>query len=83
MLGPQSFIIDTPGLKDFGLVHLDKFQLSHYFPEMKAFLHECKFNNCLHLEEPECAIIAALEEGEIFESRYLNYLSMLDELDQA
>lgn len=83
VLGPQSFIIDTPGLKDFGLVHIDKQQLSHYFPEMKAVLNQCKFNNCLHLEEPECAVIDALEKGQIFESRYLNYLNMMDELDQA
>ncbi len=83
VVNPDTFIIDTPGLKDFGLVHLKKNQLSHYFPEMKAVLENCKFNNCIHLEEPECAVIKELEKGNIAESRYLNYLNMLDELDQA
>lgn len=80
--GKDSFIIDTPGIKDFGLVDLDKFMLSHYFPEMKAVLENCKFNNCLHIEEPKCAVTAALDEGTIPVDRYLSYLNMLEEIEE-
>lgn len=70
------FIIDTPGIKAFGLIDFDKKELSHYFPEMRAILDNCKFNNCQHINEPHCAIKQAVEEGEINESRYYNYLMM-------
>ena len=80
-LGAETFIIDTPGIKDFGLVAFEKAQLSHYFPEMMERLKHCKFNDCLHLEEPECAVVAALEAGEIPPSRYISYLNMLEELE--
>src|SRR5690606_8812014 len=57
------YIIDTPGIRAFGIVDLDKAVLSHYFPEMRALMSECKFNNCKHLNEPSCAIKKAVEEG--------------------
>ena len=74
-------IIDTPGIKELGLVDMESFEISHYFPEMRKHLGKCKFNNCLHVNEPGCKIIEALEEGEIFEERYLSYLSILEDYD--
>lgn len=73
------FIIDTPGIKGFGLVDIPKEELHHYFPEIFRRLPECKFHNCLHLNEPGCAVKAAVEEGELPEERYLNYLAMYHE----
>jgi len=70
------YIIDTPGIKAFGLIDFDKKELSHYFPEMRVLLNNCKFNNCQHINEPHCAIKQAVEEGKINESRYYNYLMM-------
>lgn len=72
-------IIDTPGIRSFGLIHFEKEELSHYFPEMRDLLDECKFNNCIHLNEPQCAVKAALEEGEIYPDRYNNYVNMMAE----
>lgn len=74
-------LIDTPGIKDFGVVNLEKQELSHYFPEMRDRLQDCKFNNCLHNEEPGCAIQAGFESGEIEPSRYYSYLSILNNED--
>jgi ribosome biogenesis GTPase len=74
---PGTFIIDTPGIKDLGLVDIKEQELSHYFPEMRELINECRFNNCKHLNEPGCAVLRALEEGHIDEERYINYLSML------
>ncbi len=74
-------LIDTPGIKDFGVVNLDKHELAHYFPEMRARMHACRFNDCLHTEEPDCAIQAAVESGEIEPSRYYSYLSVLNNED--
>lgn len=71
------FIIDTPGIKGFGLVDMEKEMLSHYFPEMFELLSDCKFHNCQHMNEPGCAVKKALEAGEIAESRYKSYLSLL------
>lgn len=74
-------LIDTPGIKDFGVVNLDKHELAHYFPEMRARMQGCRFNDCLHTEEPDCAIQAAVESGEIEPSRYYSYLSVLNNED--
>lgn len=80
-VGPnQTRLIDTPGIKDFGIVHLEKELISHYFPEMKRVLDGCKFRNCIHVEEPECMVLDALQKGIIPESRYLSYLSILGEI---
>ncbi len=73
------FIIDTPGIKAFGLINFDKAELSHYFLEMRERLKECHFNNCLHINEPKCAIKEALEKGEIIEFRYQNYIGMYND----
>ena len=72
------FIIDTPGIKELGLVDMEKEEISDYFPEMRALRNDCKFNNCLHLNEPKCAIIAAVEKGEIAASRYNSYLGIMN-----
>ncbi len=72
-------IIDTPGIKGFGNVDLEKEHLAHYFPEMRLRMNECKFDNCVHISEPKCAIKSAVETGEIAESRYLNYVSMYED----
>ena len=72
-------IIDTPGIRGFGIVDMEKDELGDYFPEFFALKSECKFNNCLHVDEPKCAVKAALENGEIALSRYKSYLQMLEE----
>ena len=76
-LNPGTFLIDTPGIKELGLAEIEGYELSDYFPEMRVLRNECKFNNCLHTNEPHCAIKNALAAGEIAESRYKSYLSML------
>ncbi len=74
-------IIDTPGLREFALMDIEKNELSHYFPEMKALINECRFNNCLHVEEPGCAVKQAVEERKIFPERYISYLNILGSID--
>jgi ribosome biogenesis GTPase len=71
-------IIDTPGIKELGLVDMEKEEISNYFPELRALKNNCKFNNCLHLNEPQCAVIAAIEKGEIAASRYNSYLGIMN-----
>lgn len=75
------YLIDTPGIKGFGLVQLEKDHLHHYFPEMFERLSGCKFHNCLHRSEPKCAVRDAVEQGEISEERYLNYLDLYENFD--
>ncbi len=75
-------IIDTPGIKGFGLVDMDKEEVGDYFPEFFALKQECKFNNCLHVQEPNCAVKKGLEEGEIAYSRYKSYLQILEGEDE-
>ncbi len=75
------YIIDTPGIKGFGLVDLENENLATYFPEMLNLQGQCKYYNCTHLHEPDCAVIDALEKGEISISRYKSYLSMLEDED--
>lgn len=72
------FIIDTPGIKELGLVDMEKQELTDYFPEFFAIKHNCKFNNCLHINEPDCAILKAVEAGEIAQSRYNSYLGIIN-----
>jgi ribosome biogenesis GTPase / thiamine phosphate phosphatase len=72
------FIIDTPGIKELGLVDMNKEEISDYFVEMRAIKNKCKFNNCLHLNEPKCAVVEAVEKGEIATSRYNSYLSIMN-----
>lgn len=73
------FIIDTPGIKAFGIIDLEKEVISHYFPEMRELLNKCRFHNCLHLNEPSCAVKDAVENGEIASSRYSTYLDLIQE----
>lgn len=75
-------IIDTPGVKEFGLIDFEQQELSQYFPEMRAILTNCKFNNCLHINEPGCAVKQAVAEGSISEERYINYLSVFDSIEK-
>lgn len=72
-------IIDTPGIKSFGLIDMQVEEIAHYFPEMFERLEHCRFNNCTHTHEPGCAVIQALAKGEIAQSRYESYLSLLDD----
>lgn len=75
------FIIDTPGIKEFGLIRYEKEEISHYFPEMLRLLSHCKFNNCSHTHEPGCAVKQAWEEGKIADFRYRNYLAIINDED--
>lgn len=78
-LSSGGYIIDTPGIRAFGIVDLEKEFISHYFPEMRALIGQCKFHNCQHLNEPKCAVKDAVENGEISESRYATYLQLMTE----
>lgn len=71
------FIIDTPGIQEFGLADISKYELSQYFREMNLYRDKCKFNSCMHINEPGCAVMEAVNEGKIAVSRYESYLSML------
>lgn len=71
-------IIDTPGIKGFGVVDMDKEEVGDYFPEFLELKSQCKFNNCIHIEEPKCAVKDAVEEGEIAWSRYRSYLQIIE-----
>jgi len=73
------YIIDTPGIKGFGAFDMDGAEISHYFPEIFRFSHDCKFNNCSHRHEPGCAVLEAVQSHYISESRYRSYLSMLSD----
>lgn len=73
------FIIDTPGIKSFGLVDIEKDELYHFFPEIFKLSDKCKYYNCTHIHEPGCAVIEAVDVGEIAPSRYLSYLSIYDD----
>ncbi len=80
-LNKDTFIIDTPGIKELGLIDMEKEEIAHYFPEMRALLGNCRFHNCLHVNEPGCAVKSSVNDGTIHESRYYNYLGMLEEKD--
>ena len=73
-------LIDTPGMREFDIADIEKTELSHYFPEMRTLLNECQFNNCMHFNEPGCAIKNAVVEGKIHEERYVSYCSILDSI---
>jgi ribosome biogenesis GTPase len=74
-------IIDTPGMREFAIADISKDELSHYFPEMKLRLNDCQFNNCMHINEPGCAIKQAVIDGEIHEERYVSYCTILDSIE--
>lgn len=73
------YIIDTPGIKEFGLVDFDKKEIAERFPEMRNLMHQCQFNNCTHVHEPGCAVKVALSKGLIDESRYRNYINIIND----
>ncbi|RWY52364.1 ribosome small subunit-dependent GTPase A [Mucilaginibacter gilvus] len=74
---PQGgYIIDTPGIRELGVIDIEKQELGHFFPEMRELMNQCRFNNCRHINEPGCAVLAAIEEGNIALSRYDSYLSI-------
>ena len=74
-------IIDTPGMREFAMMDIEPHELSHYFPEMKNLLNNCRFNNCMHIEEPGCAIKAAVEKNKISAERYISYLNILGTIE--
>lgn len=78
--GAPAYLIDTPGVKEFGMVDFSPTELSHFFPEMRDRLHDCHFANCTHVHEPQCAIKEAVGTGEINEERYQNYLNILESI---
>nr|WP_295868807.1 ribosome small subunit-dependent GTPase A [uncultured Chitinophaga sp.] len=75
-------LIDTPGVREFGIVEIDKAELSHYFLEMQPYLSQCQFNNCLHINEPGCAVKEAVEAGEIDPDRYVSYATILETIEE-
>jgi len=75
-------IIDTPGIKGFGMVSMEKEEISHFFPELFALSKECRFHNCLHVNEPQCAVKEALEANKIAPTRYESYLNQLNDYDE-
>lgn len=75
-------VIDTPGIRELGLVDISKQELSHYFPEMRALINECQFNNCMHINEPDCAVKDAVNRGTIYPERYVSYLNILDSIEK-
>ncbi len=76
-------IIDTPGIRGFGTIDFDKYEVAHYFPELFAISRDCRFDNCTHTHEPGCAVLAALESQHIAQSRYASYLSILDDATEG
>lgn len=75
-------VIDTPGIRELGLVDISREELSHYFPEMRNVIQECRFNNCQHIDEPGCAVKAAVDKGKICMERYISYLSIRDTIPE-
>lgn len=76
------YLVDTPGIREFGLVNIDPWELSLFFPEMLEYRRQCKFNNCTHSHEPGCGVMKAFEEGHIHPKRYDSYLNILDSLEK-
>jgi ribosome biogenesis GTPase len=75
-------IIDTPGMREFAIADIPKQELSHYFPEMRALVSSCQFNNCLHINEPGCAVKDAVLNGVIHEDRYISYYNILESIQE-
>jgi ribosome biogenesis GTPase len=75
-------IIDTPGMREFAIADIERSELSHYFPEMRIVLNDCQYNNCMHINEPSCAVKNAVMNGQISEERYISYCSILDSIKE-
>lgn len=82
-LGFGGYIADTPGIREFGLIHFEPGEISLYFPEMKPLREKCHYYNCTHLHEPDCAVMEAFREGEIAASRYDSYMNMVESLEDG
>lgn len=78
-LNEGGYIVDTPGVRSFGIIDMEKEEISHFFPEIFRVSEHCRFYNCTHIHEPGCAVIEAVQNGRISESRYWSYLSMMEE----
>lgn len=76
-------VIDTPGVKGFGTIDFDKYEVAHYFPDIFGESEHCRFGNCTHTHEPGCAVLAAIDEGRIAQSRYASYLSILEDATEG
>ena len=76
-----TYLIDTPGIKEFGMVDFTAQELGHFFPEMRNVLHDCRFANCTHRHEPGCAVLQAVDDGRISSERYRNYLSIIEDIE--
>ncbi len=81
-VSPGTRIIDTPGIRELGLVDISRQELSHYFPEMRVLINHCQFNNCLHLNEPGCAVKAAVGQGQVHMERYISYCNILEKISE-
>lgn len=77
------FLIDTPGIKGFGTIDMSRAEVSHYFPEIFRISKNCKYNNCLHINEPGCVVLEAVENHHISESRYHSYLNILEDIEEG
>lgn len=75
-------VIDTPGVREFAMIDVRKEEIQHYFPEIFRTSHDCRFHNCLHINEPKCAVLQGLEHGAIEESRYITYLKLMEEAEE-
>ncbi len=78
----DAFLIDTPGIKEFGMVDIKPEELGHFFPEIRSRLHGCRFNTCTHTHEPGCAVKEAVDDGSISDERYTNYLGILSQIQE-
>src|SRR5688500_16155318 len=74
-------IIDTPGLREFALMDISRQELSHFYPEMRVLINDCQFNNCLHLNEPGCAVKLAVDDGSVSINRYVSYCNILASIE--
>ena len=75
-------VIDTPGVREFAMIDVEKDEIQHYFPEIFKTGRSCKYHNCMHINEPKCAVIESVKEGEIMESRYMTYLKLMEEIEE-
>ena len=75
-------VIDTPGVREFAMIDVEKEEIQHYFPEIFKTGRKCKFHNCMHINEPKCAVLEAIEAGEIEETRYITYLKIMEEAEE-
>lgn len=75
-------VIDTPGVREFAMIDVEKEEIQHYFPEIFKMGRNCKFHNCMHINEPKCAVLEAIEHGDIEETRYITYLKIMEEAEE-